>query len=83
MQVTVSIPDEFAAQAQAHGFTPESYILQWIHEQTVASRRPDSKPELSLADFHASLDALTRYSEKIPSLPIDSFSRESFYQDRD
>jgi hypothetical protein len=37
----------------------------------------------SLEDLEASLDALTRYSDKIPSLPIEAFSRESLYQDHD
>jgi hypothetical protein len=36
-----------------------------------------------MEDFNASLDRLTRYSDKIPSLPIEAFSRESFYEDHD
>jgi hypothetical protein len=34
-----------------------------------------------LEEFRASLDALTRFLEKIPALPIEAFSRESLYED--
>ena len=38
---------------------------------------------LSLEEFDASLDELTQYSDKIPSLLDVALSRESFYQDHD
>jgi len=77
MQITVTIPDEIVAQVQARGLTPESYIESLIAEQ--ASSTADAEHELSLEEFNASLDALTRYSAKIPSLPVDAFSRTNFY----
>jgi len=80
MQITVTIPDELAAQAQARGLTPEGYIEKLIAEQ---SAPPQRSQELSQEDFTASLDALTRYSDKIPALPIEAFSRESLYADHD
>ena len=83
MQITVTIPDEVAAQAQARGLTPETYVEKWIAEQTSALEASRPKRELTSEDFDASLDALARYSDKIPSLPIQSFSRESFYEDHD
>jgi hypothetical protein len=83
MQITVTIPDEFAAQVKARGLTLESYVEKWIAEQTAALQASDPVPALSLEEFNASLDALTRYSDKIPSLPMDVFSRESFYENHD
>jgi len=83
MQITVTIPDEFAAQVQARGLTPEDYVEQLIAEQTGSMPASEAARELSSEEFNASLDALTRYSEKIPSLPIEAFSRASFYQDHD
>jgi hypothetical protein len=87
MQITVEIPDEFAAQVQARGLAPKSYVEGLIAGQiaTLKASVPSQglSPELSLEEFTASLDALTMYSDKIPSLPIEAFTRESFYQDRD
>ncbi len=83
MQITVTIPDEFAAQVQARGITPENYVQRLIAEQTSRLQTPSPSQKLTTEEFNAALDALTRYSDKIPSLPIQSFARESFYEDRD
>jgi hypothetical protein len=87
MQVTVEIPDEFAAQVKARGLAPKSYVEGLIADHAALLGASGSSPELSADlspdEFNASLDALTRYSDKIPSLPIEAFTRESFYQDRE
>lgn len=83
MQITVTIPDELAAQALSRGLTPESYVERLIAEQTIMQHGATPQRNLSLEEFNVSLDALTRYSDKIPSLPIEALSRESFYQDHD
>jgi hypothetical protein len=83
MQITVTIPDAFALQAQARGLTPESYVEKWIAEQTSSLQTSSPVTELSMEEFNTALDALTRYSDKIPALPIGSFSRESFSVDHD
>jgi hypothetical protein len=77
MQITVNIPDDFAAQVQARGLTPESYVEGLIAEQTAALQSSGPSRELTSEEFNASLDALTRYSDKIPSHPIPFFSRDS------
>jgi len=83
MQITVTIPDEVAAQVQARGLTPERYVEKLIAEQAVTLQSSEIERELSAEEFNASLDALTQYSEKIPALPLQSFSRESFYEGHD
>ena len=91
MQITVEIPDEFAAQVQARGLAPKSYVEELIAGQAAKfdapaqepGSSPKLSPEFSLEEFNASLDALTRISNKIPAHPIEAFTRESFYQDRD
>lgn len=82
MQVTVNIPDELAAQVQSRGLTPQRYVEHLIAEQTATARGVVAH-KLSLEEFEASLDGLTRYSDKIPVLPAAAFSRESLYQDHD
>jgi hypothetical protein len=39
--------------------------------------------QLSLQEFDAELDALARGSEKLPHLPPEALTRESYYQDHD
>ena len=73
MQITVTIPDDLAAQVQARGLTPESYVEKLIEEQISTLHASIPARELSLEEFNASLDALTRYSDKIPSFSIQSF----------
>ena len=83
MQITVTVPDEFASRIQALGLTPEGYVERLIAEQTGLLKVPVAARELDLDEFNASLDALARYSDKIPSLPVEAFSRESFYENHD
>jgi hypothetical protein len=79
MQVTVTIPDAFAAQVEARGLTPEAYLERLVAEEATRLNAA-VRPALDPAEFSASLDALARYSDKIPELPIEAFSRESFYE---
>jgi hypothetical protein len=38
--------------------------------------------EPTVEEFQRMLEAKAQGSEKLPNLPTDSFSRESFYEDR-
>jgi hypothetical protein len=84
MQITVEIPDELAAQVQARGLTPESYVRGLIEdaaraeEETPGIARPKRK-----MDIESFIKAMAEHSEKIPQLPDEAFTRESFYQDHD
>jgi hypothetical protein len=78
MQSTVNLPDEIAVQVKARGLTPEDYVERLIAERVSALTKDWLDDEQSPAEFNASLDALARYSDKIPQLPIDAFSRTIF-----
>jgi hypothetical protein len=82
MQVTVEIPDELAAQVQARGQTPESYVRSLIDDavRTAPAPLPPAKPRMDLEEFFRGMAA---NSDKIPQLPDEAFTRESFYQDHD
>ena len=41
------------------------------------------KHTISLEQFDAELDALAQGSDKLPYLPPEALTRESFYQDHD
>ena len=68
-------------QVQSRGLTPQSYVERLLAEQV--SPKAAASPKLSLEEFEASLYELAQYSDKIPLLPDEALSRESFYQDHD
>jgi hypothetical protein len=80
MQVSVTIPDDIAAQALASGMTPESYV-----QELIAARNPAPQPSIAqkLADLESFFAEITAYSGKAPNLPDEAFSRESLYRDHD
>jgi hypothetical protein len=82
MQITLEFPDELAAQAKALGLTPEIYVRSLIDE---AARMPPApippkEPRMDIEEF---IRAMSANSDKIPQLPDEAFTRESFYQDHD
>jgi hypothetical protein len=81
MEIRVNIPDELAAQAQAHGVPLETYVEELLAQQ-VAVRSAEVKPPRTPEQIRAWLDSLAQFSEKIPPLP-ETISREWIYQDHD
>jgi hypothetical protein len=82
IQVELSPESEarLAAEAQARGVGVEEYAGSLLQELLETSaNRPE---KLTIERFHAMLDALARGSERLPDLPTESFTRESFYRDR-
>ena len=72
------------ALAQHPGRSPaqilEQALAEQVHRETAATL---AKPKLTREEFHAWLDQFTAYSDKIPSMPGETFSREMIYQDHD
>lgn len=80
MQITVTIPDELAAQARARGLSVEAYVQSLVEEAGRRSRslgRPRTPEQIE-----AFFEAMAEGSQELPPLPTESFTRESFYQDR-
>jgi hypothetical protein len=82
MQITVEIPDELAARARARGLTPEAYVKGLI-EEAVQETPSEPGPDQPKRDMEAFFKAMAANSDKIPQLPDEAFTRESFYQDHD
>lgn len=82
MQITVTIPDDFAAQVQARGMTPENYVETLIAEQAQADIRHAATGD-RLADLESFLAEVAAHSGKVHLLPDEAFTRESFYMDHD
>jgi hypothetical protein len=81
MQITVEIPDELAAKAQASGMSPEAYVRKLIEEaERKATPINVATPKMDIETF---IHGMATYSDKIPQLPDEAFMRESFYADHD
>jgi hypothetical protein len=83
---------QLIAEAQAQGVEPSVYAgglieRAYLHMDRLPTDdlRTDTAPRLSRkpGDVRAWLDSLTQFSDRIPQLPDEAFTRESFYQDRD
>src|ERR1035441_10826072 len=79
MKITVTISDELAAQAEARGLSVEIYVQSLVEEAGRNSLLPHlpRTPE----QIEAFFEAMAEGSQKLPLLPTESFTRESFYQD--
>lgn len=67
------------AAARARGISLESAAESLLKEALAAPIL--STGQLTTEEFHAMLNAIAEGSDKLPNLPTDSFSRESFYED--
>jgi hypothetical protein len=83
MQITVTIPDDFAAHVVARGLTPEGYVEQMIAERAGAATQVAVDTSARLADLEVFLAEMATYSERVPVLPDEALTRESFYRDHD
>jgi hypothetical protein len=68
------------AEARAKGLPLEKVAEQLLKEALTG--RTLSRGQMSVEEFHRMLDAMAEGSERLPDLPTESFSRESFYEDR-
>ena len=66
MQITVTIPDDFAARVQARGLTPERYVETLVAEQARSALPPLDKG-IRLADMESFFEEMAAHSDKIPS----------------
>jgi hypothetical protein len=67
------------ADAQARGVALETYASDLLQEVLSSGSR---NARLTKERFHAMLRALAAGSDQLPDLPTESFTRESYYEDR-
>lgn len=70
-------------QARYPERSPEELIEEGLYTLAAPAESPRSLHALSQEEFKAWLAALAQYSEKIPSRPGETFSRDMIYQDHD
>jgi hypothetical protein len=67
------------AEAQAKG-VPLEKVAEQLLEEALAGR-PSNQGQMSIEEFHQMLHEMAGGSERLPDLPTESFTRESFYED--
>ena len=67
------------AEARAQGLPLEKVAERLLKDALI--ERSSSRGVISIEEFHQMLDAMAEGSERLPDLPTESFSRESFYED--
>jgi hypothetical protein len=68
------------AEARSQGVPLEKLAERLLKEALTVTALPHGV--LTADEFHQMLEGMAEGSEKLPSLPTESFSRESFYEDR-
>jgi len=85
MTITINIKPEveaeLARQAEVRGMDVPAYAASLL-EQAAKPPKPDIG-DGDLEEFEKSLDRIAQFSDKIPALPDEAFSRESMYRDHD
>jgi hypothetical protein len=97
IQVELSPEDEsrLTREAVAHGVRPEKYAGDLLQAALVRGVRPEESDDvldsigretesgaMTVEKFHAMLHSLAEGAENLPDLATQSFTRESFYEDR-
>jgi len=83
IELNPEIEARLAAEARAQGI-PLERAAELLLQKALASSLParEGGGNLSLEEFHEMLRLLAEGSEKLPNLPTESFTRESFYEDQ-
>jgi hypothetical protein len=82
IELKPKIEARLVADAHAEGVEPSVYVgsmIERVYVRVNGASRPSRKPE----EVRAWLESLTQFSDKIPQLPDEAFTRESFYQDHE
>ena len=82
IELKPEIEAQLVAEAHAKGVEPSvdaGNMIERIYFRVNGTRRPLRNPE----DVRAWLDSLTQFSDKIPQLPDEAFTRENFYRDHE
>jgi len=79
VEITPEAQAELARQAAAQGRPVEAYAASLLEEVALHP----AKGRLSLNRAEKMFHDMAQFSDKIPSLPDEALTRESFYRDHD
>jgi hypothetical protein len=83
MSISINIKPEAQAeltrQAEAHGIQPEAYAGALLEDAVHVG----AAKRLTADQLSRTLQELAQFSDRIPLLPDEAFTRESLYRDHD
>ena len=82
IELRPEIEARLTAEAQARGVDIEVYVESLLEKAITTASNPVPRRR-TREEMRAFYDALAAHSDKIPQLPDEAFTRESFYQDHD
>jgi cell division GTPase FtsZ len=77
---------QLAVEAEARGLALDQYVEMIVLGRPVVQVETPPTPEemaARMADLEKFFEEMASHSDKIPVLPDEAFTRESFYQDHD
>lgn len=77
MEITVTIPDEVAAEARTRGLTPESYVEDLVAEKHLTPSA-ESTTKQKLAELEKFFEAMAANSSKVQHLPDEALHGRDF-----
>lgn len=80
INIKPEVEAELSRQAAAQGMEVSNYAASLLEEATQAA---SASKQLSSDQLDRTLREIAQFSHKIPSLPDEAFSRESFYRNDD
>jgi hypothetical protein len=80
VELKPEIEARLIAEARSQGVPLEKLAERLLAEALAANCLPDGA--LTVDEFRQMLEGIAEGAEKVPNLPAESFSRESFYEDR-
>ena len=80
IEIKPEIQAELSRQAAAHGVDIVAYAASLLEE---AARIPSTGKRLNQGELDETLRELSQFSQKIPLLPEEAFSRENLCRDHD
>ncbi len=80
LELNPEMEARLVAEARSQGVPLEKLAERLLKEALTVSSLPHGV--LTVDEFHHMLEGMAEGSEKLPNLPTESFSRESFYEDR-
>ena len=79
IHITPEVEGELTRRATARGMDLSSFVSMVLEE----AAKPRPQIAQTIEEFEQSLDRIAQFSDEIPALPDEAFSRESFYRDHD
>ena len=80
VQLNAEMEARLIAEARSQGVPLEKMAERLL--ATALGGNSTTQGALTVEDFHHMLEGMAEGSEELPNLPTESFSRESFYEDR-